>query len=120
MEVGLGVHGEPGISRQKLGTADEVGTQLAQRLLADIDCPPGSTVALLVNGLGSTPLLEQYLVHQAVWRHLAENGISVHRSMVGEFVTSLQMAGLSVTLTVLDERLRELLDAPVRTVAMCR
>jgi dihydroxyacetone kinase len=120
MEVGLGVHGEPGISREKLGTADEVGTMLAQRLLADIACPPGSEVALLVNGLGATPLLEQYLVHQAVLRHLAENGISVHRSMVGEFVTSLQMAGLSATVTVLDDRLRELLDAPIRTVALCR
>ena len=120
MEVGLGVHGEPGISRDKLGTADEVGTLLAARLLSDIACPPGSTVALLVNGLGATPLLEQYLVHQAVLRHLTENGISVHRSMVGEYVTSLQMSGLSATITVLDDRLRELFDAPIRTVAMCR
>src|SRR5579859_3483802 len=120
MEVGLGVHGEPGIATQKLGTADEVGTLLAERLLADLDCPAGSTVALLVNGLGATPLVEQYLVHGAVSRHLAASGISVHRSMVGEFVTSLQMAGLSVTLTVLDDELRGLLDAPVRTVAWCR
>jgi dihydroxyacetone kinase len=120
MEVGLGVHGEPGISTEKLGTADEVGTLLAQRLLADIECPAGSVVALLVNGLGATPLLEQYLVHKAVLRQLTENGISVHRSMVGEFVTSLQMAGLSATITVLDDRLRQLLDAPIRTVALCR
>jgi dihydroxyacetone kinase len=120
MEVGLGVHGEPGISTEKLGTADEVGTLLAQRLLADIECPPGSTVALLVNGLGATPLLEQYLVHQAVLRQLTGNGVSVHRSMVGEFVTSLQMAGLSVTITALDDQLRQLLDAPIRTVALCR
>jgi phosphoenolpyruvate---glycerone phosphotransferase subunit DhaK len=120
MEVGLGVHGEPGISTEKLGTADEVGTLLARRLLADIACPAGSTVALLVNGLGATPLLEQYLVHQAVLRELTGNGISVHRSMVGEFVTSLQMAGLSATITVLDDRLRELLDAPIRTVALWR
>lgn len=120
MEVGLGVHGEPGISTEKLGTADEVGTLLARRLLADIACPAGSTVALLVNGLGATPLLEQYLVHQAVLRVLTENGISVHRSMVGEFVTSLQMAGLSATITVLDDQLRQLLDAPIRAVALCR
>ena len=120
MEVGLGVHGEPGISREKLGTADEVGAMLAGRLLGDIACPPGSTVALLVNGLGATPLLEQYLVHHAVLRRLTENGISVYRSMVGEFVTSLQMAGLSVTITVLDDRLQQLLDAPIRTVALCR
>jgi dihydroxyacetone kinase len=120
MEVGLGVHGEPGITSAKLGTADEVGTQLAERLLADLDCPAGTTVALLVNGLGATPLLEQYLVHRAVSRHLAASGISVHRSMVGEFVTSLQMAGLSVTLTVLDDELRALLDAPARTAAWCR
>jgi dihydroxyacetone kinase len=120
MEVGLGVHGEPGISTQKLGTAGEVGTLLAQRLLADLACPPGSTVALLVNGLGATPLLEQYLVHQAVLRQLAAGKISVHRSMVGEYVTSLQMAGVSVTLTLLDGQLRELLDAPIRTVAWFR
>jgi dihydroxyacetone kinase len=120
MEVGLGVHGEPGISTQKLGTAGEVGTLLAQRLLADFACPPGSTVALLVNGLGATPLLEQYLVHQAVLQQLAASKISVHRSMVGEYVTSLQMAGVSVTLTLLDGPLRELLDAPIRTVAWCR
>jgi dihydroxyacetone kinase len=120
MEVGLGVHGEPGISREKLGTADEVGTLLARRLLADIACFPGDAVALLVNGLGATPLLEQYLVHQAVLRHLTENGVGVHRSMVGEFVTSLQMAGLSATITVLDDQLREFLDAPIRTVALCQ
>lgn len=120
MEVGLGVHGEPGITTQKLGTADEVGTLLTERLLADLDCPPGTEVALLVNGLGATPLVEQYLVHRAVSGYLAGRGISVYRSMVGEFVTSLQMAGLSVTLTVLDDELRALLDAPVRTVAWCR
>lgn len=117
MEVGLGVHGEPGITTQKLGTADEVGTLLAERLLADLECPAGAAVALLVNGLGATPLLEQYLVHRAVRRHLAASGISICRSMVGEFVTSLQMAGLSATLTVLNDELRALLDAPVRTVA---
>jgi phosphoenolpyruvate---glycerone phosphotransferase subunit DhaK len=120
MEVGLGVHGEPGITTQKLGTADEVGTLLAERLLDDLDCPPGAQVALLVNGLGATPLVEQYLVHRAVSRQLAASGISVYRSMVGEFVTSLQMAGLSATLTVLDDELRALLDAPVRTAAWCR
>jgi dihydroxyacetone kinase len=117
MEVGLGVHGEPGISTQKLGTAAEVGTELAQRLLDDLACPPGSEVVLLVNGLGATPLLEQYLVHHAVLAHLAAGGISVYKSMVGEYVTSLQMAGLSVTVTVLDDHLRGLFDAPARTVA---
>jgi dihydroxyacetone kinase len=120
MEVGLGVHGEPGISTQKLGTAAEVGTELARRLLADLACPPGSEVVLLVNGLGATPLLEQYLVHHAVLAHLAANGISVYQSMVGEYVTSLQMAGLSVTVTVLDDHLRGLFDAPARTVAWRR
>jgi dihydroxyacetone kinase len=120
MEVGLGVHGEPGISTQKLGTAAEVGTELAGLLLADLACPPGSEVVLLVNGLGATPLLEQYLVHHAVLAHLAANGISVYQSMVGEYVTSLQMAGLSVTVTVLDDHLRGLFDAPARTVAWRR
>jgi dihydroxyacetone kinase len=120
MEVGLGVHGEPGISTQKLGTAAEVGTELARRLLADLACPPGSEVVLLVNGLGATPLLEQYLVYHAVMAHLGANGVSVYQSMVGEYVTSLQMAGLSVTVTVLDDHLRGLFDAPARTVAWRR
>lgn len=120
MEVGLGVHGEPGMSREKLGSADEIGALLARSILEDLDCPGGSSVALMVNGLGATPLLEQYLVYRAVRRSLVEQGMTVYRSMVGEFVTSLQMAGLSATVTVLDDELLPLLDAPAHTAALRR
>jgi dihydroxyacetone kinase len=120
MAVGLGVHGEPGISTEALGSADEVGTMLAQRLLGDIECPPGSVVVLLVNGLGATSQLEQYLIHRAVHRELQIRSIAVHASLVGEYVTSLQMAGVSATITVLDDELRGLFDAPARSVAMSR
>jgi dihydroxyacetone kinase-like protein len=117
MEVGLGVHGEPGVSREPLRSASAVGRLLAERVLADLRCPTGSRVAVLVNGLGSTPLMEQYLVYGSVRDLLTERGIRIERSFVGEFITSLQMAGLSVTVTVLDDELLRLLDAPARTVA---
>ncbi|MGC9974525.1 MAG: dihydroxyacetone kinase subunit DhaK, partial [Gaiellaceae bacterium] len=117
MEVGLGVHGEPGVSREPLRPAAEVGRLLAERILEDFDCPPGSRVALLINGLGATPPVEQYLVYRAVRDFVTERGMTIERSYVGEFITSLQMAGLSATITLLDDELLSLLDAPARTVA---
>jgi dihydroxyacetone kinase len=116
MEIGLGVHGEPGISRDKLGSADAVGRLLAERILDDLELPATSTVAVLVNGLGATATLEQYLVYRGARAVLAERGVPVVRSYVGEFITSLQMAGLSVTVTRLDSELLSLLDFPARTV----
>ena len=116
MEVGLGVHGEPGVSRQALASADEVGALLAERILGDLDCPAGASVAVLVNGLGATPPLELYLVYRGARRVLAECGLTIARTYVGEFITSLQMAGLSVTVTRLDDELLALLDAPAKTV----
>ena len=118
MNVGMGVHGEPGISREPLGSANEVGRLLAERILDDLTCPTGSRLAVLVNGLGATPSLEQYLVYRAVRSVLIRCGLTVERSYIGEFITSLQMAGLSVTLTLLDDELLSLLDAPVRTVRL--
>jgi dihydroxyacetone kinase-like protein len=117
MEVGLGVHGEPGLTREPLRSANMVGRLLAERILHDLDCPAGSRVAVLINGLGATPLVEQYLVYRAVREFLTERGIGIERSFVREFVTSLQMAGLSATITLLDDELLELLNAPARTVA---
>jgi dihydroxyacetone kinase len=116
MEVGLGVHGEPGISREPLGSADDVGRMLAERILADGDYPGDSRVCVLVNGLGATPPLEQYLIYRAVREVLAERAIRVERSYVGEFITSLQMAGLSVTITLLDDELLALLNEPAKSV----
>lgn len=118
MEVGLGVHGEPGMSREKVGTADAVGRLLAERIADDLAAPKGSELAVLVNGLGATPPLECYLVYRAARASFAERGLKVVRSYVGEFITSLQMAGLSVTATLMDEELLSLLDAPVRTVRL--
>lgn len=116
MEVGLGVHGEPGVSRQALGTADEVGRLLTERILADLDCPAESRVVVLVNGLGATPPVELYLVYRSARRLLEERGIEVVKTYVGEFITSLQMAGLSVTVAKVDDELLSLLDDPARTV----
>ena len=117
MEIGLGVHGERGVSRGPLRSADEIGRLLAGHILDDIECLRESRVAVLINGLGGTPSIEQYLVYRAVRDLLAERGIVIQRSYVGEFLTSLQMAGLSVTITLLDDELLELLDAPAKTVA---
>jgi len=120
MDIGLGVHGEPGISRKPLLTADETGRLLAERIASDLDCPAGSRVALLVNGLGATPLMEQYLVYRAAHAAILERGLTVERSYVGEYITSLQMAGVSATMTLLDDELLSFLDAPARTVSLVR
>jgi dihydroxyacetone kinase-like protein len=115
MEVGMGVHGEPGISTERLGTADEVGEMLVEKAMADLEITEGARVALLVNGLGATPLAEQYLVHRAVRRALLAAGIEIHSSLVGEYVTSLQTAGVSVTVTALDDELQGYYDSAVVT-----
>lgn len=120
MDVGLGVHGEPGISREPILPANDVGRLLAERILADLECPRGSRLAVLVDGLGATPPIEQYLVYRGVRELLLERGMTIERSYVGEFITSLQMAGLSATITVLDDELLSLLDAPARTVGLVR
>lgn len=116
MEIGLGVHGEPGISRDRLRPADAVGRLLAERILDDFELPAGSDVAVLINGLGATALIEQYLVYRGARAVLAERGVTAVRTYVGEFITSLQMAGLSATVTRLDPELLSLLDEPARTV----
>jgi dihydroxyacetone kinase-like protein len=118
MEIGLGVHGEPGISREPLRSADEVGRLLTERILDDLEPPEGSRVAVLINGLGATPPVEQYLVYRAARDLLLERGMTIARSYVGEFITSLQMAGLSVTIVLLDDELLSLLDAPAKTVGL--
>jgi len=120
MEVGMGAHGEPGVSREPLRSADEVGRMLAARVIDDLECPAGSRVAVLINGFGATPLVEQYLVYRGVRDLLAERELTIERSYVGEFITTLQMAGVSATVTLLDDELLELLDAPARTVAFAQ
>jgi dihydroxyacetone kinase/dihydroxyacetone kinase-like protein len=112
MEIGIGIHGEPGIHRGALETADEIAVRLASPLVEDLGLVRGDRVAVLVNGLGATPLEELYVLFRRVHQLLDEAGITVERRYVGEFATSLEMAGASVSLFKLDDDRLALLDAP--------
>lgn len=115
MELGMGIHGEPGILRGELECADDVADRMLDAVLSDSPVPAGSRVVVLVNGLGSTPLEELYVVYGRVRSRLIEAGVSIHRSYVGEYVTSLEMAGASLSILVVDDELADLIDAPART-----
>ena len=116
MEVGIGIHGEPGIYKAKLGTANEISDVLLEKILADIDYS-GSEVAVLVNGCGGTPLMELYIVNDHVHDVLAAKGIKVYRTFVGNYMTSIEQEGFSITLLKLDDELKALLNAPADTMA---
>ncbi|MDK2784544.1 MAG: phosphoenolpyruvate---glycerone phosphotransferase subunit DhaK [Bacillota bacterium] len=116
MEIGMGLHGEPGIERTKLRPANEVAELLVSKAADDFPLKGGETVAVLVNGLGATPLMELYIIGRAVAGYLAERGIKIYRSYVGEFATSMEMAGCSVSLLRLDDELISLLDYPADTL----
>jgi dihydroxyacetone kinase len=116
MEIGMGVHGEPGIKRGPLQPADEVARILVDAIVADLGDRKGGDIALLVNGLGATAYLDQYILYRGARRALESSGLRVIRSYVGEYITSLEMAGASVTVTLLDQELLSLLDAPASTV----
>lgn len=118
MEIGMGIHGEPGTHREEIKTSDEITEHLVNKILDDMHLEDGTEVAVMVNGLCSTPLMELYIVNKKVNEMLTEKGIKIHRSFVGEFMTSLEMAGFSVTLLKLDDELKELLDAPADTPAL--
>ncbi|SFM17080.1 dihydroxyacetone kinase DhaK subunit [Gracilibacillus orientalis] len=111
MEIGLGHHGEPGVEKGELQEADRVADRLVQDILNDITISKGNKVAVLVNGLGSTTKMELYIVFRRVEQILAEKSIEIYRSYVGNYSTSLEMGGCSVTLTKLDDELTELIDA---------
>lgn len=117
MEFGVGIHGEPGIRRQKLLPAAELVRDMNSRLVSELKLAGKDRCALMVNGLGATPLMELYVVHREAAKLLAAAGIGIHRSFVGNYMTSLDMAGFSLTLLKLDDELRSLLDAPARTPA---
>jgi dihydroxyacetone kinase-like protein len=112
MEIGIGIHGEPGSHRGPLETADEVTDRLVSAILDDVDIASGAEVVLLVNGLGSTPLEELFLLFRRAQAILADRGIRVYRPYVGEYATSLEMAGASITIMALDDELKSLIDAP--------
>ena len=118
MEVGVGIHGEPGRRRVKLRPAAEIAAEMVNAITADLGARERGEVILLINGFGATPLSELYLMYDAVRRLLEKAGSVVTRSLVGNFVTSLDMAGCSVTITVLDEEMKRLWDAPVCTPAL--
>ena len=115
MEIGMGIHGEPGVRRGKLETADQIATTLTSSILNDLPFKSGDRVSVLVNGLGATPREELYIIYRKVWELLRDAGISVHRPYVGEYATSLEMAGCSLTLLRLDDELTRLLDAPAES-----
>ena len=106
MEIGIGIHGEPGTHREALGTADSIAKMLLDSILADLDYT-GSDVVVLVNGMGGTPLMELYIVNNFVQDYLKEKGVRVYDTMVGNYMTSIEMAGFSLTLLRLDEEMNQ-------------
>lgn len=115
MEVGIGIHGEPGRLRGPLETADEITDRFLHELLGELSIGDGDGVAVLVNGLGATPLEELYLIYRRAHLVLADHGFRIHQKYIGEYATSLEMAGASLSILHLDEELAELLDAPARS-----
>ncbi len=118
IELGIGIHGEPGRRRAPLGTASEVVDVMVEAVVSDLKARRGSKVLVFVNGMGGTPLLELYLVYHEVDQKLRKAGLEPVRNLVGSYITSLEMAGASLTLLELDDELIRLWDAPVHTAAL--
>lgn len=118
MEVGIGHHGEPGISVQPLKTADEIADEMLNLILPDLPFEEGDEVAVLLSGLGATPVMEQYIVYNRVEDVLNEKGIKVYRSYVGNYFTSLEMMGVTLTVMKLDDELKECIDMPVNSAGL--
>lgn len=116
MEIGIGIHGEPGTHREKIKSADEIVTMLLDKIVADIDFS-GKEVAVMINGAGATPLMELFIINNKVYDYLTEKGIDVYKTYVGNYMTSIEMAGFSISLLRLDDELKELLDAKADTPA---
>ena len=115
MEIGIGIHGEPGVHRGPLEPADAVAERLVGAVADDLALAGGDRVTVLVNGMGATPLEELYILYRRAAQMLGERGIQIHRPYVGEIATSLEMAGASISVMRLDDSLQELLDAPARS-----
>jgi dihydroxyacetone kinase-like protein len=118
MEVGVGIHGEPGRRRVKLATANRIAEEMVAAILSDISNDAVREVLLFVNGFGGTPAMELYLMFHVLRELVISKGLAISRSLVGSYVTSLDMAGCSVTITILDDELARLWDAPVHTAAL--
>jgi dihydroxyacetone kinase-like protein len=115
MEIGVGIHGEPGRTRMDLKSADEITEMLTMPILTDLPFEKGDRVIAMVNGMGGTPLIELYIVYRKLAEICMANGVSIVRNLVGNYITSLEMAGCSITLLKVDDDLLSLWDAPVKT-----
>ncbi len=118
IEFGVGIHGEPGRKTEKLQTADQLAKRIVKDLLDDLGAKKGDEVALLINGFGATPLMELYLFNNSVSNELEKAGISIHKTLVGNYMTSIDMAGASVTILKVDSELKSLIDYPVSAPAL--
>ncbi len=112
MEIGMGIHGEPGVRRGPLQPADAVADEMMDAILAEMGAEAGERVAVLVNSLGATPLMELYILNRRVSQRLQQAGLAIHRTLVGPLCTSLEMAGASITVMRLDDELQRLIDHP--------
>lgn len=117
VEIGIGIHGEPGTHREKISSANNIASQLVNKIIDDINLDNDDEVAVMVNGLSGTPLMELYIVNKKVREMLEDKGIKVYKTFVGEYMTSLEMAGCSVSILKLDDELKELLDKKADTPA---
>lgn len=115
MEIGIGIHGEPGRTRMQLKSADEIVEMLMEPIISDIPYKSGDEVLLFVNGMGGTPLIELYIVYRKALEIATKHGLKVVRNLVGPYITSLEMAGTSITMLKLDNDMIKLWDAPVKT-----
>ena len=118
VEIGIGIHGEPGTHREKISSANNIASQLVNKIMDDINLECDDEVAVMVNGLSGTPLMELYIVNKKVREILEAKGIKVHKTFVGEYMTSLEMSGCSVSILKLDDELKELLDRKADTPAL--
>ena len=118
MEVGIGHHGEPGIEVCALETADKMAKRMVDIVLPDYPFVSGGKVVVLVSGLGATPVMELYVLYNEIEKLLVEKGIQVHRAYVGNYFTSLEMMGATLTIMKLDEELQELIDMPADSIGL--
>ncbi len=118
MEIGIGIHGEPGRTRMKIKPADEIVDMLAEAIIEDLPFKSGDRVIAMVNGMGGTPLIELYIVYRRLAQICEAKGIKIERNLIGNYITSLEMAGTSITLLRVDDELLKYWDAPVKTAAL--
>src|SRR5262249_29010056 len=118
MEIGIGIHGEPGRGRRKPASAADITQTLASAVVDDLPYQQGDQVLAFVNGMGGTPLIELYIVYNELNKFLQGRGVTIARNLIGPYITSLEMAGCSITLLKLDDELTRLWDAPVKTPAL--